>query len=469
MKKKLRFGAWGLNTLLVASLFFSMAIIVNDHVVDPKTAMQVYGLAAVLFIVKISTTKKIVVFGPTYIILLYTIISCFGYDILVMLNPSEYETIASLRHSYMDYFNLANAYYHIGVFSFVFGIMMSKRKANITPEKKTLRFSTFSPAERKLFMNLSLGIIYFYILWLVFEVVTGRLPLTNYIEVKDFFRQQSALMYILRATWVAMPTYLFFAEKKDLPRFLIPVSVMFIILMFTGNRNEILYPLAIAIGVYVWRMKVFSGKGVPKSLIIGTLILVLVINPMVSNTRKDGFETLLSGSFGLRDALLEMGQQLNPFSIILSAIDTGIYSFQYGMTMIVPSLSISTLNFIVESDLYKTTFYNPSNVLNYLGHYGRGFSYIAEIYINFGVLGIVIAFFLLGKLSSYIESVCSNSRRLLFFFQLGSLFMLWSRNVLAFNFVIVIFAVLLQITVEVMTARRRRITKSKRTLPAQLS
>lgn len=469
MKKKLRFGAWLLNTLLVFSLFFSIAIIVNDHFVDPKTAMQVYGISAVLFIIKISTTPKIIIFGPTYIILLYTIISCFGYDILVLLNPSEYETIDSLRHSYMDYFNLANAYYHVGVFSFVFGIMMTKRNGNIPPEKRVLQISTFSPTERKLFMNLSLGVIYLYILWLMFEVVTGRLPLTNYFEVKDFFRQQSVLMYILRATWVAMPTYLFFAEKRDLPRLLIPVSVMFIILMFTGNRNEILYPLAIAIGVYVWRMKVFAGKNVPKSLIIGTLILVLVINPMVSNTRKDGFDTLFSGSFGLRDALLEMGQQLNPFSIILSAIDMGIYSFQYGMTMIVPSVSVSTLNFIFESDLYKTTFYNPSNVLNYLGHYGRGFSYIAEIYINFGVIGIVIAFFLLGKLSGYIETMCCNSRKLLFFFQIGSLLMLWSRNVLAFNFVIVIFAILLQITVEVMSLKRGRIAKSKRRLPAQLS
>ena len=453
IKKFFRFFS---NVYLFSMIVMSLCLVVNDTIIDTMSAMRLYGLAAIMIIVKTASSKKMVFFSPIHIIILYTIVSNFGYDILVLLYPELFKTIISLRHAYSDYFNLANALYYLGTMALVLGFER-KKNGNNTKQIKELYYS-FDSTERIWYMRISIIFLYVYVGYLILQVITGKLPLTNYLEVKEYFSTRAELMYMLRMVWVVMPTYIFFAKNtvKDLLPFGAIVAIMFLILMFTGNRNEILYPLSMTLGVFVWKRFYLEEKSVPSYIILVSLVIVFVVNPMISNSRKEGFNSLFSGAFGLVEGLMEMGQQLNPFSIILYALDKDLYSFQNGMTIIVPSVSILTLNIVFGTKLYQNSQYNPTYVLNQLGHFGRGFSYMAELYVNFGVIGMVLLFWGYGTYARNCESGYVSKNVLLMYFQISTLFMLWTRNTLALNIVIIIFAVILQVTVRCISQRKRK-------------
>lgn len=446
-----------LNFILFLFLLFSFFIINDDTIVQTETGMRLFGIAACLMIIKIFTSKRIGILGPAFILVIYTILSCFGNDILVLLlgNSMYLEVIAS-RHAYAAYYNLANAFYYVGCFSLLMGISY-KGVSGIRKDRRPGK-NEFSDYEKNLYLNIAIIIIWTYVGWLAVMLVTRQVPLTNYADLKSWIATKPIQIYLLRLTWVAMPTYMYFvSERKQIIQFSIPVLIMAAFLMLTGNRNEIMYPLAVSLGVYVWKRRNFTEKkAIPISVIIAVLLVIFVISPMISSTRKMGFgiSTLLSGSYGFVSAISEMGGQINTFSVILYAIDSGIYTFQYGMTLIVPIISMLSLNLIFGTSLYNSV-YNPSLVLNALNHYGRGFSYIAEAYINFGLAGIVILFWFLGRYCGVSENVPNNSKQNLFYFQIMPLFMMWSRNVFGLNFIIVIFALIINIFVQLISARKR--------------
>lgn len=449
------------NFVLIFGLLFSFLIINSPESISVKTGMKIYGGLCVLLLVKTFLSKNMTTLGPAHILILYTLVSSFGYDMLVLFGGDLFfNTVSSIRHAYLDYFNKANALCFIGTTVLVYGVT-SVRKHNVYDSvelKEVLSFDTF---ERDLYLRVSFVIVSLYSLILLFAVVTGRLPLTSYADVRDWFSTQPILSYLLRLTWVSIPTYFFFAEsKQEYFKFFVPLGIIFFILMISGNRNEVLYPAAVATGVFIWKRYHFQDKHkLPKAVIMGALIIVFILNPLISSTRKSGLSVsnLLTGSFGVSDALLELGQQLNPFSIILYALEQGVTSFKYGMTFIVPTISILSLNLIWGTSVYNNSInYNPTLLLNSLGHYGRGFSFIAEFYYNFGLVGMIICMLLIGRYMGKRENYTFSKRKLLFYFQIMPLFMVISRNIFGYNILIIVFACILNLFIQIMSQRKRR-------------
>ena len=451
-----------IDVLLLFGVVFSCTILLSPNIISEKNTMQVYGLLCLVLIMKTFWSSNIITLGPVHILILYVIVSCFGYDVLVLLGGNFfYTTISGIRHAYIDYFNKANALYFLGSIALVYGVVSIKRNnnlKNITILKKRLSFTNF---EKYLFMRISFYIVWMYSALLLFFVITGRIPLTGYAEVRDWFSTQPMLSYLLRLTWVAIPTYFFFANSKnEYTKFSIPLLIMFLILMITGNRNEILYPLAVAVGVYVWKRNCFENKRkLPKFVMIGALIIIFIFNPLISSTRQTGFNItdITNFSFGVSDVLLELGQQINPFSIILYALDQGITTFKYGMTLIVPTVSILSLNLIWGTSIYNTSIvYNPTILLNSLGHYGRGFSFIAEFYYNFGFFGMIFIMYVIGRYMGKRENAPFSKWKLLFYFQIMPLFMVISRNICGYNILNIIFALLLNFIVKFIIQKKER-------------
>lgn len=452
-----------LDLILFVGLIFSVYIIIFPESIDTQFVMKIYGILAIIMLVNTFLVKNITLLGPAHILILYTLLSCFGYDILVLIDGDSYfDLISSIRHAYTDYFNLANALCYLAVLALIYGVRSQAKIKNIDLSDMKANL-TFNPFERYLYLKVCYIIVILYTLILLFNVVSGRMPLTIYTDVREWFSTQPLLSYLLRLTWVAIPTYFFFAESKtEYISFLLPLSVMFLILMFSGNRNEILYPAAVAIGVFMWKRNRFYGKKtLHKGIVIVSIIIVFVINPLISNTRSTGLTLsdfaveFTAGAFGFEAALLELGQQLNPISIILYALDNHITSYQYGLTFIVPTVSILSLNFIWGTSFYNnSTYYNPTRLLNSLGHYGRGFSYIAEFYYNFGVIGMIICMFCIGRYIGKRENSTLIKRKVLFYFQVMPLFMVFSRNIFGFSILIPIFAMLLNLFVSLLSQRR---------------
>lgn len=447
--------------LLILGAIFSIFIIISPENADVKTVMKIYGGLSMLLLIYTFFEKNITTLGCAHIFILYILVSSFGYDLLVLFGGDLFfDTISSIRHAYLDYFNKANALCYIGVAVLVYGIS-SIQKSNISDPITLKKRLSFDSLERRLYLQLCLAIISLYSFILLMSVVTGRLPLTNYADVKDWFSTQPFLSYLLRLAWVAIPTYIYFAEsKQEYISFFIPLGIMFLILMITGNRNEILYPAAVAVGISIWKRCYFQGKTkLPKLIIVGILIVVFVLNPLISSTRQSGLSisNLITGSFGVSDVLLELGQQLNPFSIILYALDQEITSFKYGMTLIVPTVSILSLNLMWGTSIFNDSIeYNPTVVLNHLGHYGRGFSCIAEFYYNFGMIGMIVCLFIIGRYMGKRENATFSKRKILFYFQIMPLLMVFSRNILGYNVLIIIFALALNLLVQFIAQTRNR-------------
>ena len=458
LKSKTRFFKLFIDIILALFFLFSVLIVIDNNLVSVRTGMYIYGVAALFLTLKIFTSKRIGIFGPAFILILYTVLSCFGNDILVLLlgRPRFLRVIAS-SHAYLAYYNLANALFYVGCFSWLMGISYDGpgliRRTEKSGSKELTDF------EINLYLKVTLAIIWAYVVWWALMLTTGQTSLTNYAEIRSWLSTKPVQMYLLRLSWVAMPTYMYFASKRSqLIQFSIPVLLMTAVLLLTGNRNEIMYPLATCVGVYIWKRRLVAEKrAIPIVLIIAVVLMIFVISPMISSTRKIGFglSTLLSGSYGFVNALSEMGKQINPFSIILFAIDSGRYAFQYGMTLFVPIISLVSLNLIFGTSLYHTV-YNPTLVLNQLNHYGLGFSYITEAYINFGLLGIIILFLLLGRYCGASENVTNKGKKTLIYFQIMPLLMLWSRNVFGLNFIIVIFVIILNIAIRLMSEIREQ-------------
>lgn len=448
------------TVVLLLGIIFSFILVIDSDIVSTIMSMKIYGFLGIVVLFKIFSSYKITNLAPAQILILYTVVSCFGYDILVLFGgESMFNTISMIRHAYMEYFSLANALYFLGVSFLILG-MLSIHKINDDSEilRENLLVTNY---ERDLYIKISFTIVLLYSVVLLVSVISGRLPLTNYADVREWFSTQPILSYLLRLAWVAIPTYFYFADSRnEYFKFCFPVGIMFVILMLTGNRNEILYPLAVAIGVFVWKRFHIKGKQkLPKFIVIGALFIIFVLNPLISSTRQSGFnfQTLITGSFGIESALSELGQQLNPFSIILYALDKGITSFKYGMTYIVPSVSILSLNLIFGTSYYNSSIdYNPTIILNSLGHYGRGFSYIAEFYLNFGILGIVVCMFLIGRYLGKRENATFSSRKLLFYFQIMTFFMITSRNICGYNIIVILFAIALNLFVRTLVTRNSR-------------
>lgn len=426
-------------------VLFSVALIIDDSLVDPSTGMRIYGAGSILLLVLLIVSEKIKTLTPFCIILLYAVISSFGYSILVFLyGDRAYTEICSIRHAYTAYFNEANAICYICCTLLLAGYLLGERKKEKGDTKSQ---GILGSKESKVLSQFASTIIWLYACYLLLSVLTGRMPLSNYAEVKEWTSTQPLLMYGLRLVWIAIPTYLYVENSIKFRSFIIPVLMISIIFIFTGNRNEAMYPLAIGCGVYLWKRYKTTGKGIPIWVTIGIIVVVFIINPLISSTRQEGLSLadFVNGSFGFYDALLEMGQQINPFSITLYALDKTGAHLQYGMTILVPTLVILSLRTIYASGEYLYSAYNPSYILEKLGHTGRGYNIFAELYYNFGCFGAFLLSFIFGRYAARCEKSIIGSRRALVFFQLGTLFIVWVRNVFGFNCTIVIFTIIIDL------------------------
>ncbi len=448
---------------ILATAFFLLSVflyVTNEKYLNFSAIMPLYGIAAILLIILITTEKKIVKLGPLYIILLYMIISIFSYDILsLIINNSN--ILESSVHAATEYYNQANALSYMAIYAIIVGA--STYKAN---ENRELKYNKTTETESKLYKKISLILIIAYCIILTYTCITNAQSLNNYKNVKSIFGSNSILMYSLRLFWVALPIYTIYSNNKDLIRISPIILIIFAILMFTGNRNEILYPLAMAFGIYIWKRKTEGKDKIPKIALIVIPIILFVINPIISSTRKNELGNYESGTDGIVSGLEEMGQQINPLSLTLKYLNMKEIKYKNRMTIIEPTLAIISLNTIYSTKSYESSNNNMSYVLARKGHIGKGYSSIAEIYLNFRVLGLLLIMFMFGRYCCKQESRKSSNTGFVIYAGISTLFMLWCRNTLSLNIIIIIFTLIIVVLVRIIN--RKTNLKDEKTQSLQI-
>lgn len=182
-------------------------------------------------------------------------------------------------------------------------------------------------------------------------------------------------------------------------------------LMYWGFRGP---TVIAALIVYIIARK--KGLRVPRFVPILAAAALLVVLPVLHVGRElplnDRLSQISLKDFNLLDAPAEMGVSIRPLVETIDLVSP--YDFRLGKTYwtaikgIVPNLALrwEASSTESENDLppshWITAIVDPWTYKNYGG---MGFSAIAEPYMNFGVLGVLIYFFLLAFFLIYLEQI----------------------------------------------------------------
>ena len=154
------------------------------------------------------------------------------------------------------------------------------------------------------------------------------------------------------------------------------------------------------------------------------------------------------------DAIMEMGGQINPLTVTVSLFDRGIISHMYGLTLLLPTIADINLGLIYSGNMYRSSIYYVPNILSLDNHYGQGYSMISELWLNFGLIGVMIICFSIGYVCSSYEQSHMNSNQMIKYGGFSLMLFYWVRNSLQMNIEIVILTFIMIFICEKITIGR---------------
>ena len=251
-------------------------------------------------------------------------------------------------------------------------------------------------------------------------IATGLFKLSgNYFDFRNFIdANETFWSLIVMFTNIGIVFCFASGNRKNKNIFYIIFGFIALIILGTGNKGEILYPLLAVFGININK----NGK-IDKKIIITGLIILLVIIPSITLLRYDGVLKSNSTLFlSLAGAFIEMGAQLRLSVFILDGIGTGSMGFIGGYSYISPFINIidNIIPFISGLSM-------PQTYASWENFYKYGFSQVAESYANFGIYGVIIFHLLLGRLVSFFD-LTNDPRKLCLYGAWVTLFIIMTRN-----------------------------------------
>jgi oligosaccharide repeat unit polymerase len=167
-----------------------------------------------------------------------------------------------------------------------------------------------------------------------------------------------------------------------------------------GLRGEVLFPLAIAVAVLIHNniIKLNAYK------LTSILIVILIVIPVIKETRHSGDYSDF-GKVDLNSSLIEMGSSIRPIFESINWIENKEVVYYLGQTYIAP-FERTISKFIPFYEVPNA--YDDQRLMNVViaeksGNYG--FSIIAESFINFSFIGVMLFGFITGILIKWFDSL----------------------------------------------------------------
>lgn len=232
----------------------------------------------------------------------------------------------------------------------------------------------------------------------------------------------SVILVLLQAVMISMFALYCYDYKnrnstnsywKDLSLPLFASALYIIIILVTGRRTEAIRILLLIVISYSYVM----GRNASRKLIVGGLLAGMFAMSLVGVLRSGKVKSLSEGvSTGTTTETLsfspltnELAYSVNTLHIALSNFPD-VVNYNYGLTflspfcVLVPGLDRLYTSFIQETglmtrseDVITTLEFGPNP------SYGLGTSIVADVFISFGPIGVVIVFILLGVFIRYLE------------------------------------------------------------------
>jgi oligosaccharide repeat unit polymerase len=242
-------------------------------------------------------------------------------------------------------------------------------------------------------------------IFMLYNLVAGNISLSNHDSYTKWALGSRGRNYLQFGYWFGSIFVIASCKKKQLIIPLLIFSLPSIILIITGNRNDVLFPLIIGLGIYIYRF-----KSVPKLLILLLLFFILFISPIIAATRATGIDISSNNSSFLElaaSSFSELGSQLTPVSYMFTWLSMG-ESYAFGGTYFFGSLAelFGVINPVFRED-YSNSRFDLTTRLPDLG-----FSMSGEVFYNFGTIGLIFIYLLIGIYIAKKESNLMDTDRL---------------------------------------------------------
>jgi oligosaccharide repeat unit polymerase len=343
--------------------------------------------------------KRVYKLGFAFILYTYTMLTHFGF-VCAMLFDNTLITLKS-EVSMAFYFdpNMIDALLISSIviecFALAISYFSSKRRIYINNSKENNISSPKNPQEITpwyLYVVLSIQVVIFlYLLYITF--VYGLLSISygvrwDLINSVPFYGD-TIVLYALTFALVLI------VGNKNIKAFSFCVYSLTALVHFAlGNRGEVLYSAIICFAIYYLQKKMIKKWWI----ILGSLVVILI--PNIRYIRQMDFNKI---SFSMFDSLLEtsaeLGWQISPFTYIVNDLENG--SHAYGGTYL-----LYFYDFIARKIFFLpqvTSDFNPNRIVDLMPYDGMGFTMIAEVFYNFGLIGAILSYIILARFLTYAE------------------------------------------------------------------
>lgn len=411
--------------ILIIVLAFAAIELLFGTSVSPKIATIYALIASLVSIFCFWANNKISLVGLTGVILLYTILTQFGLVIIYyFLGSSFLENYSTYTLRFLESDQLAKA-----ILLGAIAIIIYTISANIS-----LKYESFTYVERnedktnnnKILVGVGYLFLIIVLLFYCFYIAIGAFKIGgSYSEFRDNVISTSNIYaYILMLYSMGIIFVVAAGNKKQIKYGLLLYCMSAFILLMTGNKGEVFYSVLACIGVTKYRKFKINKK-----IFLLFFLIVFVLIPFVTANRETGIANSINNiSVNFTDAFTEMGMQIRVSVYVLEEFARGTRELMYGYSYCSPVINI--ISKIVPLLGLKVTV--PLDY-NFLTEYaGMGFSQVAESYCNFGIWGILIFYFIIGKTMSQKEKSCMDEYQLAFWGCLTSILINATRNRFAF-------------------------------------
>ena len=431
------FVQWICISSAVAFIILSIMIVKSVIKMDIQTACE-YSYIFILFVI-ISTSfdRETGIFGIGKMPIYYLVLVSFGFPFGYLIDK-EY-TISRLitpKMLYAIYFDKYIAISVIALSAYIIGVKAYSLARNARPPIKADR-STHDESlhENDIYFRIGMIFICLFTVYLLYNWTIGKIP-NEYLAFK-LWSDTQIFNYSKILFWIGIIFILASGTKAGIIKATIFISVPMMILVSTGNRNDVMYPVLIGIGIYYYRF-----RKIPKLLVLAIALFIFIISPIISFTRSTG--VLLSDGRPILmlivDSLIEMGGQVASVSQMFAWLDNG-EKLAYGQTYIYASGAL-IMGTIVPSirEAYFQSRYSIETRLPSIA-----FTMPAEMYFNFSYIGPAISYVLFGVYTMKNESYSMPREKLVVYSFVVFLMLHWTRNQFYFSAAYIIIFTLVYI------------------------
>ena len=355
------------------------------------------------------------------------VVESIGIPLCYYLNPDFYDLrINRTKMFYGDYLSsyvfLSSIAIIVLLLSLLFFAHDNKERIDTETEQEN---ASATQNEKNYYYIIGLILLIMYAIFTFYGAVTGKLALFDY----SLYKTSGSRLgnYLERGYWFATIFVCGAGSKRQILKALPFFAVSSIILVLAGNRNDVYYPFLIGLGMYYMRF-----KSIPYLFWSILFILVFFASPLIILYRNQQDITLdmFSPISLLGESFFELGGQLTAVSHMFTWLESGS-GFAYGMTYLlgIAGSLIYPLHLPILEVITNSEYWIGSKIT------AIGFAMFAELYYNFGFVGMILSYVAIGYIISDQNYSKSNLDKMI----LKSYICLWIlfliRNSFAFSFV----------------------------------